>query len=137
MEREYSVSEKRKNKIDAEKNALKPKDFKKVTFENVGLVNREQLLYHFDTPERCQDILDIVNSNFKRISPDQYALRGEVMYVKRKGELVAVGETIGSKLYSFQEFINAVGLYGHGKRLRRYLNLSVNMFLYGELKKYR
>tara|TARA_R110000744_G_scaffold191666_2_gene310826 strand:- start:59 stop:433 length:375 start_codon:yes stop_codon:yes gene_type:complete len=118
-----------------ELNALKLKDYKKITLDNIGLDNREMLIEIFGTPDRCKHILDLVNKHFDRVSPDQYGIKIETIYTKQNGKYVAMGKTTRGKLFNLKELINSNGTMPSTKEnVRSFIGLPIDMFLWADSK---
>ena len=118
-----------------ELNALKLKDYKKITLDNIGLDNREMLIEIFGTPDRCKHILDLVNKHFDRVSPDQYGIKIETIYTKQNGKYVAMGKTTRGKLFNLKELINSNGTMPSTKEnVRSFLGLPIDMLLWADSK---
>ena len=118
-----------------ELNALKLKDYKKITLDNIGLDNREMLIEIFGTPDRCKHILDLVNKHFDRVSPDQYGIKIETIYTKQNGKYVAMGVTNRGELLSLKELIKANGVERRStKSVRCFIRTPIDMLIWADSK---
>ena len=116
-----------------ELNALKLKDYKKITLANIGLENSEILIDILGN--RCYHLLDLVNKHFDRVSPDQYGIKIETIYTKRNGKYVAIGQTTRGKLFSFRELISSNGtMTSTTESVRSFLGLPIDMLLWADSK---